>query len=168
METATETPYSQGTNVAERKAVVKAGVEVPRLPVARRRYTKRQKASAVIAAEMSSQTQAAEATGIPLTTLNSWMTEPWAVELRTKTRADLADESRILAHRVLAVISQKLDTFSPRDLPILYGILVDKGQLLAGEPTVRTEITEAPAFSDQERELLADAIHRELAVRGET
>lgn len=105
----------------------------------RRTYTKRQKVTAVIAAEMTSQKAAAETTGIPVTTIAYWMDQPEFVALRAKTREDLAEESMALAHKTLGEIQRRLAEFEPRDLTILYGVLTDKGQLLAGQPTGRTE-----------------------------
>lgn len=104
-----------------------------------RRYSKRQKATAVIAAEMSSMAEAAKATGIPLTTIDYWMDQPEFVALRMKTREDMAEESSVLAHRTLAAIKDRLPQFEPRDLVILFGVLVDKAQLLSGMATARTE-----------------------------
>jgi hypothetical protein len=56
-----------------------------------RRYTKRQKVTAVLAADMTSVQAAAESTGIPRTTLIHWMDDPEMVELRQKTREQLAE-----------------------------------------------------------------------------
>lgn len=105
----------------------------------RRRYTRRQKVTAVIAAEMTSASEAAEQADVPRTTLLYWMEDPEFVALRQKTREDLADESKALAHKVLGVIKSKIDQFEPRDLTILYGVLTDKSQLLSGQATERTE-----------------------------
>ena len=133
-------------------------------PRAHRRYTRRQKASAVIAAEMSSTTAASEQTGIPRTTIQRWMDDPVVAELRQKTRADLAEEAIVLAQLAAAEIRRRLPEFEPRDLNILYGIMVDKGQLLAGAATSRTEtVSIADALPDGERERLADAIDAWLA-----
>lgn len=121
----------------------------------RRRYTKRQKATAVIAAEMSTVAAAAEGQGIPESTLRQWVDSPQYAELRLKTRGDMAEESSVLAHEVLASIRAKLHEFEPRDLTILYGVLVDKSQLLTGEATSRTESRELiDGMDDHERETL--------------
>lgn len=106
---------------------------------AHRRYTRRQKAVAVIAAEMATVAAAAEGAGIPETTVRYWMERPEFVLLRAKTREDIAVETRTLAVKVLGEIERRIGDFEPRDLSILYGILTDKGQLLAGEATARTE-----------------------------
>lgn len=126
-----------------------------------RRYTKRQKATAVIAAEMASVAAASDATGIPRKTLAYWMDDPEFALLRQKTREDMAEEAATLAHKVLGEISRRLSEFEPRDMAILFGVLVDKGQLLSGQATSRHEsITEG--WADHERVALRDAIRNEL------
>jgi hypothetical protein len=130
----------------------------------RRRYTKRQKMTAVIAAEASSLTEAAEAQGIPKQTLAYWRDSAEFGLLRTKTREDLAEESQALAHKVLSVIHGKLHEFEPRDLSVLYGILTDKAQLLSGHATARTETkTLADTLDDHERAVLRDVIDRAVS-----
>src|SRR5258706_4079321 len=104
-----------------------------------RRYTKHQKASVVIAAEMSTVAAAAEGSGIPDTTIRYWMDLPEFVELRNKTREERATAAVTMSMIVLAEIRRRLPEFEPRDLSTLYGILTDKGQLLGGEATSRTE-----------------------------
>lgn len=130
----------------------------------RRRYTKRQKVTAVVAAEMSSTLAAAESTGIPRTTIAYWMEEPEFVTLRQKTREDLADESKALAHKALGEIQRRLGEFEPRDLTVLYGVLTDKSQLLAGHATGRTE-TKAltDGLNDHEREALRRVVDEAIA-----
>ena len=83
-------------------------------------------------------------TGIPPTTIAYWFDQPEFVALRAKTREDLAEETNTLAHKVLGKIAEKLDQFEPKDLAILYGILTDKGQLLSGQATSRTERRASP------------------------
>lgn len=125
----------------------------------RRRYTRRTKAAAVVAAAVTTVAAAAEASGIPENTLRYWFDAPEFVELRAKTRDDLAAESMGMAHKVLQEISRRLPEFEPRDLSVLYGILTDKGQLLSGAATGRLEtrdITEK--LDDHERTALRDAI----------
>lgn len=131
----------------------------------RRRYTKRQKVTAIIAAEMSSQRAAAEDLGIPETTLQYWMDSPGFAELRAKTREDMAEESSVLAHKVLERIKDTLSSFEPRDLTILFGVLVDKAQLLTGQATSRTETRDlTDTFDDHEREALRRVLDDVLAV----
>lgn len=125
----------------------------------RRRYTKRQKVTAVVAAEFAGVTAAAEQLGIPPTTLDYWMDLPEFVALRAKTREDLAEESQTLAHKVLGEIMRRLPEFEPRDLSILYGILTDKAQLLSGAATSRVESKDITNdLTDDERDVLRKAI----------
>lgn len=131
----------------------------------RRRYTKREKAQAVIAAAASSVAAAAEAHGIPETTLHYWFDHPDFAELRTKTQEDLAEESKALSHKVLGEVARRLHEFEPKDLAVLYGILVDKGQLLSGQATSRSEHRDVTAgLDDHERKALRDAIDDWLGV----
>ena len=121
-----------------------------------RRYTKREKVTTVIAAEMSSVAAAAQSAGIPERTVGYWFDAPEFAELRAKTRADLADESKALAHKALGEIKRRIESFEPRDLTILFGVLVDKAQLLAGEATDRLETREIMAdFADGEADAIA-------------
>ena len=123
--------------------------------MAKRQYTRRQKVTTVIAAEMTSTAAAAEAHGIPERTVGYWMDSPEFADIRTKTREDLADESKALAHKALGEITRRMGEFEPRDLVILYGVLTDKAQLLAGQATARTEHRElSDELDDHEREAL--------------
>ena len=124
-----------------------------------RRYSKRSKVAAVIAAEMTSVKAAAETHGIPERTVGYWFDSPDFAEVRAKTREDLAAESMGMAHTVLGEIKRRLPEFEPRDLSVLYGILTDKGQLLSGAATSRTETRDlTDALDDHERQNLRDAI----------
>lgn len=130
----------------------------------RRTYSRRQKVTAVVAAEMTSTEAASEATGIPRTTLAYWMDRPEFVELRRKTREELAEESKALAHKALGEIQRRLAEFEPRDLTILYGVMVDKSQLLAGHATGRTEtIALTDGLDDHEKATLRGILDEALA-----
>jgi len=129
----------------------------------RRRYTHRQKATAVIAATVSSVAAAAEESGIPRTTIAYWMDEPEFVALRQKTREEWAEETRTLAIKVLGEIRRRLPEFEPRDLSVLFGVLTDKGQLLSGAPTSRTETKALTAgLDDHEKAALRTVIDHAL------
>lgn len=130
----------------------------------RRRYTKREKANAVIAAEASSMTAVSEATGIPITTIDYWMDQPEFVELRKKTRDDLAEGFMVLAHKAQAALQKLIPTMEARDLTVLLGVATDKAQLLSGAATVRTERRDlTDILPDGEREALAAAVDGWLA-----
>src|SRR5450631_1697274 len=95
----------------------------------RRRYSRKTKASAVIAAEMSSVMAAAETTGIPRTTIGYWVEQPEFVTLRQKTRAEMAAGSTLLPHLAQAETMAKLRAHEvgPRDLAVICGPGIHKG-----------------------------------------
>ena len=131
---------------------------------ARRRYTKAQKVTAIIAAEMTNAAAAAESQGIPERTVRTWMDDPAMAELRVKTREDLAAEAHIMAQLALAQIKTKLPDYEPRDLNVLYGIMVDKAQLLSGNATERVE-TLTSGMDDHEKAQLHEVLRRVIAER---
>ena len=133
-----------------------------------RRYTRRFKANTVIAAEMTSLSAAAEAGGIPKSTLSDWMHDPEAVQLRTKTREEMASDALTLAHLAYRALTKKIiaGEMEGRDLVTAYGVAIDKGQLLAGAATARTETKDVTSrFTDHEMDMLADAIDAEIKHR---
>jgi transposase-like protein len=127
----------------------------------RRRYTKAQKAEAVTVALGSSTMAAAEQTGIPRKTLAYWMDDPEYADLRQKTREQIAEGSMVLANLAQAELTRKVKAgeVEPRDLAVIYGIAIDKAQLLAGMATARTETrTLTDGLDDHEKQLLRDLI----------
>lgn len=135
----------------------------------RRRYTKREKASAVMAAIASNTTAAAEQTGIPRTTIEYWLERPEFVELRQKTQEERADGMRTLALLAMDRLSALIPTMEPRDLIVLMGVATEKGQLLGGQATERTEHRDiTDGLDDHERAALNEAIRAELARRADT
>jgi hypothetical protein len=127
----------------------------------RRRYTKREKASAVTAAMATSTLAAAETTGIPRKTIAYWLEHPQFATLRQKTREDLAQEMSTLAHLFAMKLSERVDELEPRDLVVALGIVTDKAQLLSGAATGRIEtkaITDG--LGDEDKRKLRDAIDR--------
>lgn len=104
-----------------------------------RHYTKQERIAAVVTAELSSNVAAERATGIPESSIRRWRDDPELAKYIDKTREELAEGTSMLAHRVLERISATLDQFEPRDLTILFGVMVDKAQLLSGAATARTE-----------------------------
>lgn len=105
----------------------------------RRRYTKADKATAIIAAEMSNPSAASESTGVPISTLRYWMDDPKFADLRQKTRDEAATGFRVLMHAAQERLFALIPQMEPRDLTILLGVAADKSQLLVGEATSRTE-----------------------------
>lgn len=107
----------------------------------RRTYTTRQKMTAVVAAEMSSTEAAAEATGIPRTTLSYWMDRPEFVQLRQNARERMAEETLTVARLAWGKLAERIrtDQIETRDLVLATGMATDKAQLLNGGATARTE-----------------------------
>jgi transposase-like protein len=127
----------------------------------RRRYTKRQKAEAVVEALGSSTLAASQKLGIPDSTLEYWMDHPEFANLREKTREQIAEGSMVLANLAQAELSRKVKAgeVEPRDLAVIYGIAIDKAQLLAGMATNRTESrTLTDGLPDHEKAALRDLL----------
>ncbi len=104
-----------------------------------RRYTKREKVTAVIAAEMTSAKAAERATGVPHQTILRWRDDPTMRIYLDKTRDELADDAKGLAGLAAEQIRRRIGEFEPRDLVMLYGVGTDKNLLLSGDATSRTE-----------------------------
>jgi transposase-like protein len=131
----------------------------------RRRYTKAQKVSAVTAALASSVSAAAEGTGVPESTLRYWVDAPEFAELRAKTREDLAEGAMLLANLAQAELMRKVRSgeVEAKDLAVIFGIAVDKGSLLAGHATARSEHrTLTDGLTDHEKQQLRDGLDRLL------
>ena len=132
----------------------------------RRTYTKRQKVSAVIAAEIVGAAEAAKSAGVPRSTVEYWIDSPAFAALRKKTREDMAEEMKVLVHLVMQKITARIDEFEPRDLSILFGIATDKSQLIGGQATARTEsVSVTDGMDDHEREQLRAVLRDEMAKR---
>jgi len=137
----------------------------------RRRYTKRQKASAVTKAMATSTLAASESLGIPERTIGYWLEHPEFAELRAKTREQLAEGSMVLANLAQAELQRKVQAgeVEPKDLAVIYGIAIDKAQLLSGAATSRTETKAlSDGLSDHEKQQLRDGLDRLLADAPET
>ena len=127
----------------------------------KRRYTQRQKVAAVTAAAASSVLAAAQESGIPARTIGYWMEQPEFAEIRQRTREDLAEEFRVLAHKATARLIDLLPSMEARDVAVVASMSTDKSQLLSGGATTRSEHRDITAtLDDHERELLRDAIDR--------
>ena len=131
-----------------------------------RRYSKREKLTAVVAAEMTSQEAASEALGIPRTTIHNWMDDPEMVELRQNARQALAEEMAIVARLATRKLGEAIrrDRLEPRDLILAAGMATDKSQLLSGQATSRTETRElTDTLDDHERARLRELIDQALS-----
>ena len=133
-----------------------------------RRYTKRQKLSAVLAADMVGVVAAEEQTGIPESTIRYWMDKPEFAEIRAKTREDLADEIKAVAHLAWQRVASSLASgeMEPRDAIFAAEKATTLQLLMSGEATERTEnVSITDGLDDHEKQALGDAIRAELARR---
>ena len=125
----------------------------------RRRYTKAEKATVVIAAEMSTAAAASQASGVPESTVRYWLDDPKYAELRVKTREEAAAGFSVLMYMAQERLRELIPTMEPRDLTILLGVSAEKAQLLGGGPTSRTETrTLVDDLDDDEKRRLRDWI----------
>jgi transposase-like protein len=108
----------------------------------RRRYTRKTKLAAVLAAEMSGVVQAERETGIPESTIRYWAAKPEFAEVRAKTREDLADEIKIVAHLAWQRIAETLRSgeMEPRDAIFAAEKATSLQLLMSGDATSRTEL----------------------------
>ncbi len=106
------------------------------------RRPKRVKLAAVMAAEMTSLTEASESTGIPKSTLAGWMNDPEIAQIRTKTREDLADEIKVVAHLAWQHVGNALraGTMEPRDAIFAAEKATSLQILMTGGATARSEV----------------------------
>ena len=133
-----------------------------------RRYTKAEKAAAVIEAEASSTEAASEKLGIPRRTIGYWMDRPEFADLRHKTQEERADQFRVLAQLAVDRLVTLIPSMKAHDLIILAGVATEKGQLLGGQATARTEnVSITDGLDDHEKSALRDAIVGELARRAD-
>lgn len=105
-----------------------------------RRYTRREKAAAVGAAEVVGTLPAARAAGIPESTLRYWREAPAFAELRAQKREDVAADLwagvQIGVRRTAELL---LLTEDVAKAAVATGILYDKFALISGSATSRTE-----------------------------
>jgi hypothetical protein len=135
-----------------------------------RRYTKREKLSAVLAADMVGVTVAAEQSGIPKSSIAYWMDNPEFAEIRTKTREDMAEEIAVVAHLAWKRIAQSLASgeMEPRDAIFAAEKATNLQLLMSGEATERTETRSlTDGLDDHEAEVLGQVIRDELARRAD-
>lgn len=126
-----------------------------------RRYTKREKVTAVMAAEIVNAEAASEQTGIPRSTIRRWLEDPELVELRLKTRESMAADMKALAMVALEALMGAIrrGELEGRDLVVALGVAIDKAQLLSGEATSRTETRDlTDMLDDHERARLRDIL----------
>lgn len=131
----------------------------------RRRYDKRTKLAAVMAAEMGGVTQASEQLGIPKNTIQYWLERPEFAQFRTKTREELQGEIKVVAHLAWQRLGENLQAglLEPRDVIFAAEKATDKLLLMGGEATTRTESRSLlDDYDDHERAALKAAIDRSI------
>lgn len=106
----------------------------------RRRYTKKTKLSAVMAADMVGVVAAEEQTGIPESTIRYWMDKPEFAEFRARAREDLAEEVKVAAHLSWKRVAELAPTMEARDAIFAAEKATSLQLLLSGGATVRTEV----------------------------
>lgn len=136
--------------------------------MARRRYTHKEKLAAVVAAEISGVTVAGEKLGIPKTTIQYWFDSPQFAPFRTKTREDMGEEVKLVAHLAWKRIAEALISgeMEPRDAIFAAEKATNLQLLMSGEATERTETRSlTDGLDDHEAEVLGQVIRDELARR---
>jgi hypothetical protein len=107
----------------------------------KRRYTAKQKLATVMAAEMTSMTEASETSGIPLSTVKYWVDSPEFADIRAKTREDLAEGVGVVAHLAWSYVAKALRSgeMEPRDAIFAAEKATSLQILMTGGATARTE-----------------------------
>ena len=132
----------------------------------RRRYTRKQKLSVVMAADLVGVTVAAAEAGIPHQTVSYWLERPEFGEYRRKAREDLAEEVGVVAHLAWQRVAEALraGTLEPRDALFAADKATTLYQLVTGEATTRTEARDiTDTLDDHEREALRKVLDEVMA-----
>lgn len=126
----------------------------------RRRYTRKQKLAAVMAAEMGGVVMAEEQTGVPESTIRYWLEKPEFAQFRAKTREDLAEEVKVAAHLAWKRVIDTAPTMEPRDAIFAAEKAATILSLLTGEATSRVETRELlQTFDDHEIDAVESWLH---------
>lgn len=123
----------------------------------RRSYTKAEKLSAVLSAEMTGVVATEKSTGIPESTIRYWMDKPEFAEYRAKAREDLKDEITVVAHLAWQRVAEGLQRgdMEPRDALFAAEKATTQYLLMSGEATSRSETRSVTDdLDDTERERL--------------
>lgn len=125
-----------------------------------RTYTRTQKAAVVAQVDATTLKATAKATGIRESTIRYWLNSGEFDDIRAKTRADIAEQSLVIAQLAAGEIVERIRSgnIDGRSLVMAFGVAVDKLQLLSGEATARTEVRDLSRdLSDEElRDALRD------------
>ena len=113
------------------------------------KYTDEQKAEALVLldANNGNMKKTAAMLGIPRATLQTWAKgstiTPEIEAQRQEKRIKLADRLLDIAHLLVDAIPEKIKSANLQSSTIALGIVVEKAELLLGEPTARQEISGA-------------------------
>ena len=129
-------------------------------------YPEKTKLAAVIAAEITSQTEVEHSTGIPQETIRDWVKDPKYAEIRSKTREQLVEEIRVVAHLAVKRVAETLPSMEPRDALFAFEKAATILQLVSGEATARVETRELlNDFNDHETEVMQEWLRDQLKER---
>lgn len=106
-----------------------------------RRYTRQEKAEAVAEVTRTSLTATSERRKVAINTLKYWYDHEDFADVRNKTREELAEGSVAMALIAQGELVRRIRSgdISDQALVAAYGVGIDKGQLLSGRATERTE-----------------------------
>lgn len=118
----------------------------------RRRYDDKFRASAVVMLEAAGYPEkegvlmiVSRHLGMPHNTLRNWyhsVHNPPPSELRRDKKRELTEELRDIAYKLIGAIPGKIEDATLQQVSTSLGIVIDKMQLLSGQPTWRIEIVE--------------------------
>lgn len=132
----------------------------------RRRYSRKTKLSAVMAADMVGVVAASEQAGVPESTIRYWAHKPEFAEYRAKAREDMAEEVGIVAHLAWQRVAEALraGTLEPRDALFAADKATTLYQLVTGEATARSETRDVTdTLDDHERDALRKVLDEVMA-----
>lgn len=112
---------------------------------------------------------ASDQTGIPESTVRSWMDTDEFAQLRNRTKEAVAEEWWAIVQEGMRRVRELLpDSTDIQKTATATAIIADKMLLIRGEPTSIAHLNLAEGMDDHERELLSDAIRGELARRADS
>lgn len=120
----------------------------------RRQYSDEDKATALaaLAANGGNVRKTSRDLGMPYDTLRSWAKgeniNQGVVKLQPHKKKALADKLEDIAHKLAGALPEKIEEASLQQTATSLGIVVDKMQLLRGQPT---NITDDASLTDDER-----------------
>src|SRR5437870_7576470 len=111
-----------------------------------------ERARAVGIAVVSGGAEASRQTGIPQTTIHEWLDDPQFVELRKRTKDQVAEEWWAGVQRGFRAVMREFEGDAPLQAKATAAaILFDKLAMVRGEATVRSEVTQFRDYNDHER-----------------